>query len=299
MNSSNKPIMDMDALVEIGISSLARLIDILLEFFVNYSFQVVGAIIILIIGLLIARWASKFVIRLCETKGIDVTLRKFLADVVKILIIIFVLIICLGKFGITVSPFIAALGAVALGVSLALQGLYSNYAAGLIIIVTRPFVVGNTIAVKGTFGVVEEVKLVATILSTEDGERITIPNKHILGEILYNSFAYRVVESSVLISYNSNPETAIEIVKNVLKRYSQIPSDPRPQFGIQKFADSGIEIGIRYWVPTKQYFQTQYDVNLSLYQALREGEITIPYPQHDVHIVSGANGKPSSSINVG
>ena len=296
MDTEKKPTFDMEPFVDIGISSLGRLIDVLLEFFVNYSFQVVGAIITLIIGLLIAKWASRFIIRLCERKGIDITLRKFLADIVKILIIVFVLIICLGKFGITVSPFIAALGAVALGVSLALQGLYSNYAAGLIIIITRPFVVGNTISVQDTSGIVEEVKLVATILSTEDGERITIPNKHILGEILYNSFAFKVVESNVLISYRNNPEIAIDIVRNVIKQYTEIPSDPGAQIGIRRFAESGFEIGMRYWVPTKKYYQTQYDVNLSIYRALKEAKITIPFPQRDVHLIKTEEAKHSASV---
>ena len=147
-------------------------------------------------------WASRFVVKLCEKKQVDVTLRVFIGNIVKILIVIFVLIISLGKFGITVSPFIATLGAVALGLSLAIQGVFANFAAGIIIILTRPFVVGNTIVIKDTSGIVHEVKLATTILSTEDGERITVPNKHFLGEILYNSFAFKVVEAVVGISYH-------------------------------------------------------------------------------------------------
>ena len=286
-------IMKMETMVKLGISTLERLIDILLEFIINYSFQVIGATIIFIIGLMIARWASKFVIKLCEKKGIEITLRKFLSDVIKVLILIFVTIICLGKFGISVAPFIATLGAVTLGISLALQGLFANYAAGLIIILTRPFVVGNTIAIKNNTGVVEEVKLVSTILSTEDGEQITIPNKHIIGEILYNSFAYKVVESSVSISYGNDPEKAIAMVREVLNEHSQIPSDPGPQIGIQKFADSGIDLGLRYWIPTKKYYQIQYDINLSIFRALKEARISIPFPQRDVHIISDTPTKVS------
>ena len=286
-------IMKMETVVKLGVSTLEQLIDILLEFIVSYSFQVIGAIIILVIGIMIARWASKIVIKLCEKKEIDITLRKFLSDVIKILILVFVAIICLGKFGISVAPFIATLGAITLGISLALQGLFANYAAGLIIILTRPFVIGNTIAINNITGVVEEVKLVATILSSEDGEQITVPNKHIIGEILYNSFAYKVVESSVGISYANDPEKAIAIVREVMKKHSQISSDPAPQIGIQEFADSSINIGLRYWTPTKKYYQTQYDVNLSVFRALKKEHISIPFPQRDVHIFPDSSAKVS------
>ena len=286
----------MESFLEIGFSSLIRLIEIILEFLVNYSFQVVGAIITLFFGLIIAKWASKFVLRLCEKKGIDITLKKFLTDLVKILIIIFVVIICLGKFGISVAPFIATLGAVTLGISLALQGLLSNYAAGLLIIFTRPFIVGNTISVKNNSGVVEKIKLVATILSTEDGEQITIPNKHIIGEIFYNSFAYKVVESSVLISYEDDPIKAINLIQKIIESYAEIAKEPPPLIGIEEFADSGISLGLRYWVPTKKFFQIQYDVNLAIFRTFEEHNISIPFPQRDIHLISRTNEKSQNEL---
>lgn len=268
------------------IETIEKLFDLMIEFTVNYGFQVFGAIVILIIGVIVARWLSKGVIKLCEKRKMDITLSKFLGNFVKILVLVFVLIIAMGKFGISIAPFIALLGALAFGASFALQGPLSNYGAGLTIILARPFVVGDTITVKNVSGIVDEVTLATTILSTEDGEKITIPNKHIVGEILNNSFANRVVENTVGISYDDDPEKAINVIKETLKQFTQIISEPAPQIGIQEFADSSINIGMRYWIPTKQYFGTLYEVNLAVYKALAAAEIAIPFPQQDIHIIS-------------
>jgi small conductance mechanosensitive channel len=268
------------------IETFEKLFNVIIEFIVNYGFQVFGAIVILIIGVIIARWLAKVVINFCQKRNMDITFSKFLGNIVKILVLVFVLIVAMGKFGISIAPFIAALGALAFGASFALQGPLSNYGAGLMIIIARPFVVGDTITVKNVSGIVEEVTLATTILTTEDGEKITIPNKHIVGEILNNSFANRVVENTVGISYNDDPEKAINVIKETLKQFSQISSDPAPQIGIQEFGNSSINIGMRYWVPTKEYFGTLYEVNLAVYKALAAAQISIPFPQQDIHIIS-------------
>ena len=267
-------------------ATLQNLFKVVTEFLVNYSFQVIGAIVILFFGFLFARWVSKLVVRIGQQRDMDVTLIKFFGNVVKILILVFVVIIALGKFGISVAPFIAAIGAVAFGASFAIQGPLSNYGAGLVIILTRPFVVGNTINVKGVGGVVEEINLAATVLTTEDEEMITIPNNKIIGDILHNSFENKVVETRVGIAYYDDPQKAIDVIRETLKQFPQITSNPGPLIGIEEFADSAINIGMRYWVPTKQYFQTIYAVNISVYQALVSSQITIPFPQREVHMIS-------------
>lgn len=270
------------------IDQLKNIINIVTDFCVRYSFQIVGALIILSIGYLFSGWLAKIVTNLCRKKDMDVTLASFLGQIAKLIVLCFVIIMALGKFGISVAPLIAALGAMAFGASFALQGPLSNYGAGLVIIMTRPFVVGNTILITGVSGIVEEVTLATTILSTEDGEKITIPNKQLVGEVLTNSYANKVIETSIGISYDDDPEKAIALILEVLSSFSNIPSPPEPQVGIEEFADSSINIGIRYWVPTKQYFEIQYAVNLSIYKNFKESGISIPYPQRDVRILSNA-----------
>jgi small conductance mechanosensitive channel len=268
------------------IEALEKYIDLIIELAVKYGFQVIAAIIILIIGLIVARWLSNMIGKVCEKRKLDITLSRFLGSVVKVVVLTFVFIIALGKFGITMAPFIAAIGAIAFGSTFALQGALSNYVAGLTIIVTRPFVVGNTISVKGVYGVVEQVGLGATHLSTEDGEDITIPNKHIVGEILVNSFKNKVVETTLGISYHDDSQKAAQIIQETLSKIPEIVDEPAPQIGIQKFADSSVDIGMRYWVPTKQYFQTLFKANLAVYEALNKEGITIPFPQRDVHMIT-------------
>ncbi len=268
------------------ILALGQFYEVAIEFAVEYGLQIIGAIIILIIGFIVARWLSRMVMGFCEKKGLDITLTRFLGSVVKIIVLCFVLIIALGKFGISMAPFIAALGAIAFGASFALQGPLSNYSAGLIIILTRPFVVGNTIRLEGVNGVVEEIKLAATILTNEDGEQITIPNKMIVGDIIINSFENKVVEAVVGISYDDDPEQAIAVIREALEQNPNVVPEPEPQIGIQEFGDSSVNIGMRYWVPTRQYFQTLYETNLAVYKALNRTGISIPFPQRVVHAVS-------------
>ncbi|UCG11710.1 MAG: mechanosensitive ion channel family protein [Deltaproteobacteria bacterium] len=282
--------------MEDEIRAVEKIIDLVIDFFVKYSFQVLGAIIILIVGVIIAKWVASLLLKLFEKKNLDVTLSKFLVSTIKLIIIGFAIIIAISKFGITIAPFIAALAAMAFGISFAIQGPVANYGAGLVIILTRPFVVGNTITVAGVNGIVEEVKLGATILTDEDGVKITIPNKHITGEILQNSEEWKIVEEVVGVSYGSNPEEAIGIVKKSLDQFDEISKEPPPQVGIQEFGDSSINIGYRYWVPTIKYFQTLYKVNLAVYKQLVKQGVEIPFPQRDVRVVSrsGGNGLATS-----
>lgn len=266
------------------LETIQQIYNIVVEFIINYSFQILGAIIILIIGAKLAGWLGRLVTGLCEKKNVDITLSRFLGNVVKILTLTFVIIIAIGKFGISIAPFIAALGAIAFGTSFAISGPVSNYGAGLVIILSRPFVIGDTITINNVSGVVEEIHLSTTILTTEDDERITIPNKHIIGEILLNSFDNRIVEASVGISYDDDPATAIEVIRKALAEVDDICSEPSPQVGIEAFGESSIDLGMRYWVPTKKYFQTMYRGNLAVHQALQEAQVTIPFPQRDVHV---------------
>jgi len=270
--------------MEIELDTIQQIYNVVFEFLINYSFQILGAIIILIVGAKLAGWLGRLVTNLCEKKNVDITLARFLGNVVKILTLTFVIIIAIGKFGISIAPFIAALGAIAFGTSFAISGPVSNYGAGLVIILSRPFVIGDTITINNVSGIVEEIHLATTILTTEDDEKITIPNKHIIGEILLNSFNNRIVESSVGISYQDDPEKAIAVIREALSRIDDICSEPPPQIGIEAFGDSSIDLGMRYWVPTKKYFQTLYRGNLAVHKALQEAQITIPFPQRDVNL---------------
>lgn len=274
------------------LTTLHRLYQIVIEFLVTYSFQIIGAVIILLVGLKLANWLAGLTVRLCERHGLDITLTRFLGNVSKIVAMTFVIIITIGKFGISIAPLIAAISAVAFGASFAIQGPLSNYGAGLSIILSRPFVVGNTITIHGHSGVVEEIRLATTILSTEDDEQIMIPNRHIVGEIIKNSFANKIIEGSVGISYADEPDRAVAVIEKILVGMPQVSTEPPPLVGIEEFADSAITIGYRCWVPTKQYFHSLYQVNGAIHQAFKAAGITIPFPQRDVHLIANKDVTP-------
>lgn len=259
---------------------------LIMEFFVNYSFQILGALIILVLGILVARKISALVFTLCERKELDITLSRFIATTTKIIIIVMVAIVALGKVGISVTPFVAAIGALSLGAGLAMQGLLSNYGAGLNIILARPFVVGDTIRIQGVVGQVKEVHLAYTLLKDEDDVEITIPNKHIVGEIIQNSHADTLAETTIGIAYDSDPDKAIEVITEALQKLDGISKERRPMVGIEEFADSSINIGIRFWVPTSHYFETKYYANGAVFSALGDAGIVIPFPQREIRLLN-------------
>ena len=281
--------------MEQGVKSAEKLISSVIDFFVNYSFQVLGAILVLIAGFVVARLAFSFLLRFFEKRKIDITLSKFVANIAKLSIIAFAVIVALSKFGITITPLVAAITAGAFGASFAIQGPLSNYGAGLVIIVSRPFVVGDTITVVGVSGVVEAITLGATTLTNLDGVRITIPNKHIVGETLHNSKELHLVEGTVGISYRSNLEEGIGIIRSILDGFQEVLKTPAPLVGIKGFGDSSITIDYRYWVPTKKYFGLRNQVNLALFTRLAEARIEIPFPQREVHIISSSPGTLSGA----
>ena len=275
--------------VTANLENVQQVYAIIIDFLVNYSFQAAGAILILIAGFIVSRLVGRFVVRVGERRDLDVTLRLFLGTVVRLIVLVFFFVIALGNFGITVTPFVAAIGALAFGATLAVQGPISNYGAGLAIILGRPFTVGNTITLNEVTGVVEEVKLASTVLATEDGAQITIPNKFIVGEILTNSFEYKVVEQEIGIDYGDDPAAAIEIVRRALGGIEGVSGDPTPQVGVHGFGESSIDLGLRFWVPTARYHQTRYAANLAVFQALRDGGVTIPYPHREVRMRGGGS----------
>lgn len=262
--------------------------NVIVEFFTNYSFQLVGAFIIFVIGYIFAGKIAKLVLRLCERHHLDVTLSRFLANTSKMLLVVMITVVALGKLGISVTPFIAAIGAISLGAGLALQGLLANYAAGFNLIITRPFVVGDTITVQGVTGLVKEVLLAYTILTDEDNVKITIPNKHIVGEVLHNSKNDSLLELSVGIDYSENPLVVIDILEGVLSQLDIVSDARKPLIGIDAFADSAITIAIRLWTPTANLYSAKYQAYKAIYLALDQADVKIPFPQQDVHLIKAA-----------
>lgn len=261
--------------MEQQIDAAASFLDTVVAFLVTYGFQILGALVVLAIGLKLAAWAGTRTARLAEKRNIDQTLARFVGNLVKLLLVASVVIITLGNFGITITPLIALAGASAFGATLAIQGPLSNYGAGLSIILSRPFVVGDTIAVHDTSGMVEEITLATTVLVGEDGERIRVPNKAIIGEVIVNSFAQRVVESKLCLGNGADAGRAIEVLSRALEAFPELYEGPAPQVGIHDFTYGGVVVGLRFWVPSRKYFHTRYAVNRAALEALNAAGIEL------------------------
>jgi len=280
-----EPTEEVAKVVTEEIDRVGELVEQGTEYLIGKSPEIIAALLVLIVGAIVAKLVSNMILKICGKRSIDVTLSRFFASFAKILIIVLFLIVAVSKLGIELTPFVALLGASAFGLSLAVQGPISNYGSGIVIIVTRPFKVDDTLTVLGLTGIVDEVNLGSTRLKTEDGQEITIPNRKVLGEVLTNSFDLMVVEGVVGIEYGSDPEKAIEVVRAAIVESSGVDADKVPQVGIQGFGDSSVDIGYRYWVKTTDYYKIQYEVNLAVFKGLKAASIGIPFPQREVRML--------------
>ena len=270
--------MDSNVQATVGqqIETVSKYVDLLVEFGIEYGFQILGALVFLMIGLKISSIIGRRVAKILETKNVDITLARFIGNVVKIVAIVFLVIITLGNFGVSIAPLIALAGAGAFGATVAIQGPLSNYGAGVSIILARPFVVGNTIAVdRGASGVVDEITLAHTILIGEDGERITVPNKEIVGRIIVNSDTRRVVQTKIAIKGGQDIAAAKSACADALKAVREVTDGPEPEIGIHDFTYGGIILGIRFWVPSSRYFALRYAVNEAVMTALDKAGIKL------------------------
>lgn len=268
--------MNVEATVEQQLEMASKYLDLLAEFSIKYGFQILGALVFLAIGLKVASMVGTRVGRLLEAKKVDVTLARFIGNAVKLAAIVLLVIITLGNFGVSIAPLIALAGAGVFGATVAIQGPLSNYGAGVSIILSRPFVVGNTITVnRGASGVVDEITLAHTVMIGEDGERITVPNKEIVGRVIVNSHSRRVVQTKIAIADGQDVGAAKAAAVEAMQAFPEITAERAPEIGIHDFTYGGIVLGIRFWVPSSRYFVLRYAVNEALLAALGKAGIKL------------------------
>ena len=258
--------------------------QLIVNFLVSYSFQLAGAVVILIGGFIVGSWVSRATLRVLEKRNVDVTLRQFIASTSRLAVVGLFVIIALSKLGISMTPIIAAVGGLALGASFAIQGPVSNYGAGLVIILTRMFKVGDTINVQGCSGVVTNIDLATTRLVAEDGEDIIIPNKHVVGEIHRNSYSNRLIEGRVGIDGRDDPGRASTIIQQVIASTEYLPEAPPPVIGIEAFEGAAIVLGYRFWVPSKRYFELMFAINNGIHREMVGAGIRLAVQQHAVEM---------------
>lgn len=266
------------------LQNIEAIYAVLTEFLVNYSFQVLGALFILAVGYWLAGRLGGVVTRIMLKQNIDVTLSRFTGNSARAILVVMVLLIALTNLGISITPLIAAIGAVGLGAGLAVQGMLSNYAAGFTIIVTRPFVVGDTIAVEGDIGVVEDIHLGYTMLRDDDNVSIQIPNRHIVGEVIRNSNLNTVIDLSVAISYADDPHQVVSLIEKALNDCAELTLSTPVKVGILSFADSTIQIGVIVSVASVNIHGAKFLANKLIYDCLKNNGIELPLPKSEIQI---------------
>ena len=252
----------------------------------SYGLQVIGALATLVIGIWIAKWLSRIASKVLNKRNVDPTLTKFAVSVVKIALITFVIISAISQVGIETTSFVAVIGAAGLAVGFALQGSLSNFASGVMLIIFKPLKVGDFIEGGGAMGSVETVGIFVTTLTTPDNKVVYVPNSTLTGGNIVNYSAKdtRRVDMVFGIGYSDDIDKAKGVIKSLLDADSRILNDPAPQIVVSELADSSVNFNVRPWVNSADYWGVYFDITEKVKKNFDEQDISIPFPQRDVHM---------------
>ena len=272
--------------MEVNFSDLSSQITDLVY---TYAPKLLGAIVVYIIGNMIIKWMVKRIDKVMEKRETDDSLKPFLRSLFGALLKTLLIISVLGMLGVEMTSFIAILGAAGLAVGLALQGSLANFAAGFLMIIFRPFRVGDFIEGAGVAGVVESIQIFTTTLRTGDNKTIIIPNAKLSGDniINYSAKETRRVDMTVGVAYDADLSKVKHVLNDIIAKESRIHADPAPQVAVAELADSSVNFVVRVWTNTADYWGVKFDVTETIKNRFDEEGIGIPFPQRDIHIVSG------------
>jgi len=253
----------------------------------SYLLNIIGAIVILILGKIFANWFARIVDRGMErVPGLDPTLKPLVLNILRYSIYVFVVAAVLAQFGVQTASIITVLGAAGLAIGLALQGTLSNIASGVMLILLSPLKVGEYIDAEGAAGTVVEIGLFSTNLKTFDGIFVSVPNSTLWSSTIknYSRFPTRRIDSVVGISYEDDVDKATAMLLEVLESESRILSNPSPKVLVDELADSSVNLNMRCWVVSKDYWDVSFDLKRESKLKLESNGFTIPFPQRDIHL---------------
>jgi small conductance mechanosensitive channel len=255
---------------------------------VDLGINLVTAIVIFFVGKWIVNLVVKGMLKAMQKGDMDITLRRFVANLARMLLMLFVIIAAIHQLGIQTASLIALLGAAGLAVGLALQGSLSNLAAGVLIVLFRPYKVGDWIEGGGVSGAVEEVQILTTVLKTGDNKRVIIPNSQIMGTTItnYSANETRRVDLVVGVSYGDDLDKVRTELEGLVAADERILKDPTVTIAVSELADSSVNFVLRPWVKTADYWGVYFDLTEAIKKRFDEVGISIPFPQRDVHIHS-------------
>jgi small conductance mechanosensitive channel len=265
-------------------------IQTLIEFALTYGLNVVGAILILLIGRIVAGILRGIALRGFRKAKVDETLTLFLGRLVFIGVVVFTVMAALARFGVETASFVVVLGAVGFAVGFALQGSLSNFAGGVMLIGFRPFKVGEFVEVAGVAGTVKEIELFTTTLATPDNIKIIVGNGAIFGSTIKNFSAYdtRRCDLAIGIGYDSDIEKAISLMDGLIRADGRVLAEPTHQVAVSELADSSVDFVVRMWCARENFWSLKFDMTRAIKEVFDAEGIEIPFPQRTVHIVKTA-----------
>ena len=270
-----------------NLDNIEKYIDIVNGFIVTYGMKLVGAIVVLIFGLWIVRVINRAFAKMLEKRKIDASLLPFFKSLVSIALKMVLVIAVLGMLGIEMTSLVALLGAAGFAMGMALSGTLSNFAGGIVLLILRPFKVGDYIEAQGHSGSVKAIQVFFTVLKTIDNRIITIPNGDLsTGSIVnFTSEPIRRCDWTFGIGYGDDVEKARKILMEILEGDQRVLSEPEPIFiKVAELGDSSVNLATRVWVKTEDYWGLKMDTNEKVYNAFNSQGINIPFPQMDVHL---------------
>jgi small conductance mechanosensitive channel len=269
----------MDSTVNQAVQNIITLVS-------TWGLRIVGALAVLIVGRLVCGFARNSVRRGLEGRGVDASLVPFIANLVYFILLAAVIIAVLGLFGIETTSLVAVLGTAGLAIGLALQGTLANFSAGVMLLLFRPFRVGDYVDAAGVAGTVAEIGVFSTILNTPDNVRIIVPNSAAFGATIKNYSANDTRRNDIVvgISYDDDISNAIAVVNSLLGKDSRVLPEPEPVVAVSELADSSVNLIVRPWCRKEDYWGLRFDLTRRFKEELEKAGCTIPYPQRDVHV---------------
>jgi small conductance mechanosensitive channel len=252
----------------------------------TWGMKVLGALAVLIIGWIVAKAVRRSVRKALEKSKLDATLVPFISSLVYYALLAFVIVAVLSLFGIQTTSFIAVLGAAGLAVGLALQGTLGNFAAGVMLLVFRPFKVGDYVEAGGAAGTVQEIAVFSTTLNTPDNVRVMVPNSAVYGAMVKNYSANDTRRNDLLIGidYSDDIGKAIETIHRVVSADSRVLPEPEPMIAVSELGDSSVNLVVRPWCNKEDYWALRFDLTRRIKEQLEAAGCSIPFPQTDVHL---------------
>ena len=253
---------------------------------IEFALALITAIVIFYVGRMVVRIVTRAIRKVMNAREVDQTLVSFISNLVNMILMVIVAIAAIGALGVQTTSFIAILGAAGLAVGLALQGSLSNFASGVLIIIFRPYKVGDWVEAAGISGAVEEVQILTTILKTGDNKQVIVPNSQIMGSVITNYSANdtRRVDMVVGGSYSDDRDKVRSVSNELIAAEDRILKDPAPTIAVSELADSSVNFVVRPWVKTSDYWGVMFDMTEAIKKRFDKEGISIPFPQQDIYV---------------